>query len=320
MAMFVGATVKGVLDDRSGPTSQSATVPGTEQSNPPAASETDKGTPELDFYRVQDRERIVAALLADSSILAVGSEGSGKSTLLKEVVKQLGTEGFVVVEVEQGTPKNMLKEMAEQLGLSAQTLEGRSLSADQLKSTIAAHLLQLPHQDKVFLVIDDAHKCDARFRDWLKTLKRHQVPMFLTATDPPRTDIFLNMPRTELEQLPESAIREIMERVARERKLNLKRHQFAKLQERVGGNPMLAKRVIDEEYLGLETEGGDHNRYTDGAPILLIVGVFFAVFRFIGLGTGNPTLYMIAGIGTVIFLGASRLIWQLPREGRRIQS
>ena len=64
---------------------------------------------------------------------------------------------------------------------------------------------------------------------------------------------------------------------ALERGISLNNSQLAKLQERVGGNPMMAQRVIDEEYLGLEVETGDHTRYFDMTPVILIVGVVFAV-------------------------------------------
>jgi len=225
-----------------------------------------------------------------------------------------------VIELQQATPKNMLKEMAVQLSLPTQTLEGKSLSADDLRHAIEMHLMQLSTDSKAILVIDDAHRCEARFRDWLKTLKHLGVPMFLTATDPPRTDIFLNVPRIELSPLSEYAIREIMEQAALELGLNLKPYELARLQERAGGNPMLANRAIDEEHLGLEPETGDHGRYADGTPLLLLIGVLFVVFRFIGQGTNNRMLYMCAGIGAAIFLGVSRLMYHLPKEGRRIQS
>jgi hypothetical protein len=39
---------------------------------------------------------------------------------------------------------------------------------------------------------------------------------------------------------------------AAERAIALKPSELAKLQERAGGNPMLASRAVDEEYLGLD--------------------------------------------------------------------
>lgn len=267
-------------------------------------------------YREMELRRIIAALKANSSILVAGEEGSGKSVLSSAVYEHLSAEGFTVALCEPATPKQMLIEIAEQLSVDTVTIEGKSLTIDQLQRAIITSL----ESNTAFLVIDDAHTCETKFRMWLKTLKRQGVPMLILATDPPRSDVFINLPRIELAPLPEYAIRELMEQAALERGINLKPHELAKLQERVGGNPMLARRVIDEEYLGLDVEAGDHRRYADATPLVLLAGVFFIVIRFIGLGTSNQALYIFGGVLAAIFLGVSRLLYNLPRESRRIRS
>jgi ABC-type dipeptide/oligopeptide/nickel transport system ATPase subunit len=267
------------------------------------------------LYRIQTLQRIVASLKANGSIIIVGEEGSGKSTLATAVVKSLQEDEFTVAFIERATPKQMLNEIAEQLGVETQNLEGKALTSDQLKRAIATHLAN----NTAFLVIDDAHLCESKFRMWLKQLKQEKVPMLLLATDPPRTDVFISIPRIELSPLPEYAIRELMEQTAREQGLNLKASELSKLQERAGGNPMLAKRAIEEEYLGLEVEGADHRRYFDITPFILLAGIGFVIVRFIGLGTSNQALYIFGGIAAAIFLGLSRLLYNLPREGRRIR-
>ncbi len=145
--------------------------------------------------------------------------------------------------------------------------------------------------------------------------------MLLLATNPPKSDIFFNVARIELEPLPDYAIREIMEQMALDISFNLKNSDLARLQQYAGGNPMLCQRAIEQEYLGNETDAdaGDHNRYVDITPVILIAGLIFMVFRFIGLGTNNRTLYLVSGIGAVIFMGFSRLLYSLPKESRRFE-
>jgi hypothetical protein len=143
--------------------------------------------------------------------------------------------------------------------------------------------------------------------------------MLVLATDPPRADIFINIPRIELKPLPERTIREIMKGAARERSIDLSSADLSKLQERAGGNPMLAIRSIEEEYLGLDIEGADHRRYFDITPLILVVGVIFIIMRFIGLGTNNQSLYIFGGISAAFFLGLFRLFYILPNEERRIR-
>lgn len=267
------------------------------------------------LYRQAELNRITASLLANGSILVAGEEGSGKSVLANAVVEKLQNDGFTVAYLEPATPKQMLLEIAHQLEVDTQNLEGKALSADQLKRAIASHL----ESNTAFLVIDDTHACDTKFRMWLKQLRRENVPMLLFGTDPPRSDVFISIPRIELQPLPEYAIRELMEQAALERGISLKNSDLSKLQERAGGNPMLAIRAVDEEYLGLEVEAGDHRRYFDITPLILLAGIAFVVMRFIGLGTNDQALYIFGGIAAAVFLGVSRLLYNLPRESGRIR-
>jgi ABC-type dipeptide/oligopeptide/nickel transport system ATPase subunit len=267
------------------------------------------------LYRQNELNRIKASLLANSSILVAGEEGSGKSVLANAVVEGLQAEEFTVAFIEPATPKQMLLEIAYQLEVETQNLEGKALNTDQLKRAIASYL----ENNTAFLVIDDTHTCDTKFRMWLKQLRRLGAPMLLLATDPPRSDVFISVPRIELSPLPEYAIREIMEQAALERGISLKNSDLSKLQERAGGNPMLAQRAVDEEYLGLEVEGADHRRYFDITPLILLAGIAFVVMRFIGLGTNDQALYIFGGIAAAVFLGLSRLLYNLPRESGRIR-
>ena len=267
------------------------------------------------IYRQAELNRTTASLKANGAILIAGEDGSGKSVLAGAVVENLQNEGYMVAFIEPATPKQMLLEIAHQFDIPTEDLEGKSLTADKLKRAIATFL----EENTAFLVLDDAHCCDAKFRMWLKQLRRNDAPMLLLATDPPRTDIFINIPRIELKPLPEYAIREIMIIAAAERAIALKPSELSKLQERAGGNPMLAARAVDEEYLGLDVEGADHRRYFDITPLILLVGIAFVIMRFIGLGTGDQALYIFGGIAAAVFLGLSRLLYNLPPEDRRIR-
>ena len=270
---------------------------------------------EFTIYRQAELNRTTASLLANGAILIVGEEGSGKSVLGNAVVERLSDDGFLVAFVEPTTTKQMLLQIAQQFDLATEDLDGKNLTVDKLKRAIADFL----KKNTAFVILDDAQNCDMKFRIWLKQLRRKGVPMLVLATDPPRSDIFINIPRIELKPLPEKAVRQIMKRAAIERAIALTAADLSKLQERAGGNPMLAIRAIEEEYLGIEMEGADHRRYFDITPLMLLVGVFFVIMRFIGLGTNNQALYIFSGISAAIFLGVSRLLYSLPREDRRIR-
>ncbi|WDD36082.1 ATP-binding protein (plasmid) [Nostoc sp. UHCC 0926] len=270
---------------------------------------------EFRIYRQAELNRTTASLLANGAILIAGEDGSGKSVLAVAVVEKLQADGFMVAFIEPATPKQMLLEIAHQFDIPTEDLEGKSLTADKLKRTIAGFL----EENTAFLVLDDAHCCDAKFRMWLKQLCKSGVPMLLLATDPPRKDVFINIPRIELKPLPEQAIREIMIQAAAERAIALKPSELSKLQERASGNPMLAARAVDEEYLGLDVESGDHRRYFDITPLILLIGIGFVIVRLIGRGTNDQALYIFGGIAAAVFMGLSRILYNLPRENQRIQ-
>ncbi|MBS3028671.1 MAG: ATP-binding protein [Dolichospermum sp. DET50] len=277
---------------------------------------------EFKIYRQPELRRITASLLANGAILVVGEQGSGKSVLRSAVIKKLSDDGFLVASVEPTTLKQMMTEICFCLDIPTETLQGKSLTIEKLKIAIAKRSVGIADffkENTAFLILDDAQSCDRKFRFWLKKLRRQGVPMLVLATNPPRSDIFIRIPRIELRPLPERAIREIMESAAIERAIALLPTDLSKLQQRAGGNPMLAIRAIEEEYLGLNFEGADHRRYFDITPLISVIGVLFIIMRFIGLGTNNEGLYIFGGISAAIFLGVYRLLDSLPREERRIR-
>jgi hypothetical protein len=125
--------------------------------------------------------------------------------------------------------------------------------------------------------------------------------MLLLATKPPRKDLFLKMPRTTLQPLQVEEVRSLMLAEAKVLGVTADNAKLAELQERSGGNPYLAKRVMREEVLGIgEGLEGDHVEYIDGTPFLIAAISLVAIVRFVGLGLGDKSLYIIGGIATVL--------------------
>lgn len=246
--------------------------------------------------------------------MITSSEGMGKSFLANQVYEKLLGDNFTCGLIEPSTSKLILVEIADLIGVGTKNLEGRSLSTEALKVAIADEL----EKQTTILIFDNAHLLEPKFRQWLKSLKRLGIPMLLTATNPPRSDIFLQVPRIELRPLPDYAIREIMESTAIDRGIDLRPREFARLLERTGGNPLLAQRAVEEEMLGIDQETSDSDIYRDITPLIMLVGVIFVCYRFIGLGTNNQSLYIMAGIGAAVFIGLFRILSSLPKESKRI--
>jgi Cdc6-like AAA superfamily ATPase len=119
-----------------------------------------EGTVSTACYRSTEKRRIVAALQANSSLLIVGEAGGGKTALSDFVAEELELLGFTVVTVKPSTAKQMVVAIALQLGVDAESLEGKQLTAMQLMQAIANHL-----QDNLaFLICDDAHRLQVQIR------------------------------------------------------------------------------------------------------------------------------------------------------------
>jgi hypothetical protein len=153
--------------------------------------------------------------------------------------------------------KQVLLDIANGLGVDAETLEGKAMNTQQLQSAMASFL----NDQIAFLILDDAHRFPVSLRCWLEQLHAQGQPMLLLATYPPARDIFLKLPRIELEPLSDRLIREIMEDEAQSLSISLTPGQLADLQQRTGGNPMLARRTVREEYLGLDGNAPDHTQW-----------------------------------------------------------
>ena len=266
------------------------------------------------LYRSKEKKRIVAALLANSSLLVVSEPGAGKSFLAEAVNEELEAQNFLVAAPSIGTVKQVLLDIASSLGVDAETLEGKTMNSQQLQQAIAQFL----NNQIAFLVLDDAHRFPVSLRCWLEQLHAQGQPMLLLATYPPARDIFLKLPRIELEPLGDRTIREIMEDEAESLGIALTPGQLADLQQRTGGNPMLARRTVREEYLGLDGNAPDHTQWIDGTPLLIAGLMCFMILRFLGLGFNNTSLYLLGGMITVAVGVVRLMIYSLPRQSGRL--
>jgi hypothetical protein len=103
------------------------------------------------------------------------------------------------------------------------------------------------------------------------------------------------------------AIREVMEAEAQRQGLNLSKSRLAELQPLAGRNPMLARKIIRNEALGLKQDKPEHTQYVVIMPIIIAALFSFAVVRFIGLGTNNKGLYITGGICLVSAMALKQL-------------
>ena len=129
----------------------------------------------LQIYRAREFRRIVAALQANSSLLVVGEAGCGKTFLSQAITAELTEMNFQVAVTKPGTVKQILSDIAMQLGVDTEDLEGKTLSTMGLMKEIADWLLV----NTAFLICDNAHRFPVSLRCWLDQLHTQGQPILL---------------------------------------------------------------------------------------------------------------------------------------------
>lgn len=249
------------------------------------------------------------AINARRNILVIGEAGSGKSVFAHSI-KSHFPKAALISYVESG---QFINDLAFQLKIDTENEKGNPLSAKILKSEM------LLNCRKEILIIDDAHRLSAGLRYWLESflIKTDSICVLL-AIDNPRKDLFLKCTELELSPPSDADIRDAMIREAVGRNIKLSPSRLSDLQSKAGKNLMLARKLVQEESLGLSPDSGNHAQYFDIAPFIAALLCALGVVRFIGLGLGDKTLYIVGGVAMLAGLSLKYLGKGLSRPTRRL--
>jgi hypothetical protein len=230
-----------------------------------------------------------------------GEAGTGLSELALSVREELMGDFSVATAIYKGSLKQFFQAIAFQLDIPIEDENGKPSIVDKLKEEIAANI-----DENTLLIFPEAKRLTTSIRYWLEALIAIGVKLVCFATVNPNKDIFLEMLEIELELPDDRAIRFVMEAEAERQGLELSRSRLAELQPLAGRNPMLARKVIRREKLGIKQES-EHTQYVVVMPAIVAMLFSFAVVRFVGLGTGNHGLYITGGICLVAAMALKQL-------------
>lgn len=214
------------------------------------------------------------------------------------------SEYAIALAVYKGSGKKFFVALAEQLGIpttedkvnkDGEVVGEKALTMDALKDEIADNV-----NADTLLILPEAKRLTTGIRYWLEDLMNAGVRVVCFAAANPNKDIFLDMVEIELELPSDIAIRLVMAAEAQRQGLTIDRSRLAALQPMAGRNPMLARKIIANERLGLNKKANpQHTQYVVIMPIIIACLMAFGIVRFIGLGTGNQSLYIFGGITLV---------------------
>ena len=235
----------------------------------------------------------------------------GSAGFAREVYEELRDEFDTAIATYKGSGKKFFADIADQLKIPTTepkyNREGdevgeKPLTMDGLKDEIAENI-----GNRTLLIFPESKRLTTGARYWLEDAIAKGVRVVCFAVVNPQRDIFLEMVEIELELPDDRKIRAVMEAEAQRQSLNISPSRLAELQPLVGRNPMLARKVIRNEKLGLKQEKVEHTQYLVMMPIILSALFSFAIIRYVGMGTGNKNWQIFGGIALTMAMAAKQL-------------
>jgi hypothetical protein len=253
-----------------------------------------------------EAQQVIAAIDAGQSVLVIGEAGSGVKPLALALHRAFSSEYAAAIATYKGSAKQFLVKVAEQWDIPTETElddNGRTkpLTVDQLKEEILGNV-----SAEMVLILPESQRLAASIKYWLEDLMEQGVRLVAFAPVNPRKGFYLELLEVELALPSDRAIREEMTREAQQQGLTLSQARLAQLQPLAGRNPLLARKVIRREKLGIQQQT-EHTQYVVIMPILIAALFAFAVVRFVGLGTGNKGLYITGGVCLVAAMALKQL-------------
>ncbi len=181
----------------------------------------------------------------------------------------------------KGSIKKFFMAIAMQLDCPTENDEGKALTVDALKEEILVN-----SGEDTLLIFPEAKRLTTSIRYWLEDMISAGVRIVCFAVANPGKDIFLDMLEIELELPSDAHIRLVMAAEAQRLGLQINKSRLAELQPLAGRNPMLARKIIKNEALGIKQDKPEHTQYVVIMPIIIAASHGFWYRAVCGYGYG----------------------------------
>jgi hypothetical protein len=241
----------------------------------------------------------------------LGEAGTGKGNFALDLHGEMSGEFNSAIATYKGSIKKFYQAIAWKLDIpTAETQYNKNgdptgekdLTVDALKQEILDNC-----GEDTLLIFPEAKRLTTSIRYWIEDMMSAGARVVCFAVANPGRDIFLEMLEIELELPSDAHIRLVMAAEAQRQGLEITKSKLAELQPLAGRNPMLARKIIRNEKLGLKQDKPEHTQYVVIMPVIIAMLFSFAVVRFIGMGTGNKGLYITGGVCLVAAMALKQL-------------
>ncbi len=286
------------------------------------------------------RDDVVAELIAEmrkgKHIIITGPIGIGKSALLWEALELVSETIGQVVKLHDHQAKGQFVEMARQmlnLGLiSAQELDlpvqfhdmapaaiewkeirnrvNRMSMRDLTQALIPA--LAKAETKPVIAVDDLTSLTPTQMAFWLAIFDHAQVIGCASEKKPRIKKLWWKMKEISIKPLPPAVIKDMVKQYVANKGILIESpdQYISHIIKQSGGIPQAIldmleesgkERIIDKRKVR-EMRHDAGIKYLDFTPMVMILGALIVSMRYIGMGTGDKTLYIMGGMGAALFL------------------
>jgi hypothetical protein len=293
-----------------------------------------------DLVGLMGRDELVADLVAEirkgKHVILTGSVGIGKSAVLKAALEKAGDKIELLIKLHDHQAKGQFVEMARQmlaLGLvSAKELElpvkfhelpATEIDWREVKSQVNRMSMRdltqaiIPAlsraENKPVIAVDDLTSLTpTQMAFWLAIFDHAQVIGCASEKKARVRKLWWKMKEIAVKPLPPDVIREIVKKYIVTKGVLVESPDLyiSHVVKQSGGVPQAIydmlnesgkERIIDKRKVReMRHEAGVS--YLDFTPMVMILGALIVSMRYIGMGTGDKTLYIMGGMGAALFL------------------
>ena len=286
------------------------------------------------------RDDVVADLVTEirkgKHVILTGPVGIGKSAVLREALVQVSSKIGEVIKLHDHQAKGQFVEMARQmlsLGLvSAQELDlpvqfhdmppaaiewkeirnrvNRMSMRDLTQALIPA--LANAETKPVIAVDDLTSLTPTQMAFWLAIFEHAQVIGCASEKKPRVKKLWWKMKEISIKPLPPAVVKEMVKQYITSKGVLIESpdQYIAHVVKQSSGIPQAIfdmleesskERIIDKRKVR-EMRHDAGIKYLDFTPMVMLLGALIVSMRYIGMGTGDKTLYIMGGMGAALFL------------------
>jgi hypothetical protein len=279
---------------------------------------------------------IIAEIRKGKHVILTGPVGIGKSAVLKAALERAGDRIELLIKLHDHQAKGQFVEMARQmlaLGLiSAKELElpakfhelpATEIDWREVKSQVNRMSMRdltqaiIPAlsraENKPVIAVDDLTSLTpTQMAFWLAIFDHAQVIGCASEKKARVRKLWWKMREIAVKPLPPEVIREIVKSYITAKGVLIESPDLyiSHVVKQSGGVPQAIydmldesgkERIIDKRKVReMRHEAGVF--YLDFTPMVMILGALIVSMRYVGMGTGDKTLYIMGGMGAALFL------------------